>query len=346
MQLDKVKQLAIKIASKRLSKRSAKDYANAYAMLDDSDLTPQEYVETCAHKSDPISKSRYYVLKGAYQHGLASRIAKNLDEIQALTRHDQTAADDQIAHLKRMVHRDCERLAEQKADYSRTRYRNNLDAAHAVPFDPKPRKGRRQYLGRLNRAYPDWQERIYATIAKQHRPLVATLAVTGCRPDEFSKGVQLKIAEDLLVATINGSKTNSGYGQEVRTMVFDPSTPMEKTLFSIVKQAGGAVELRPAASQRAIREAFRRAVTKSLGNTWADKVSQYSFRQQFAADLKRAKLDKERIALALGHCSDMTQGHYGLARQGQKGTRRGLRQVEGTQPVKTRTPKQTEPESP
>ena len=342
MQFEKVKQLALKIAAKRLSGRSAKDYANAFAMLDDSDLTPQEYSESCAHNSAPISKSRYYVLKGAYQHGLASRIAQHLDELQTLSRHDQTAANDQIAHLKRMVRRDCERLAEQKADYSRTRYRNNLDAAHAVPFEPKPRKGKRQYLGRLNRAFPDWQERIYTAIAKQHRPLVTTLAVTGCRPDEFRKGVQLRITEGLLIATINGSKTNTGYGQQVRTMIFEPTTPMEKTLFSQVDKAGGTVKLEPAASQRAIRDAFRRAVIKSLGKAWADKVSQYSFRQQFAADLKRARLDKELIALALGHCSDMTQGHYGLARQGQKGIRRGLRQVEGTQPVKSRTSKPTE----
>ena len=337
MQYEKVKQLAIKIASKRLSGRSARDYVNAFDMLDDSDLTPQEYTETRALHSSPISKGRYYVLKGAYQHGLASRIAKNLDEIQALTQHAQTAAEDQIDHLKMIVLRDCEKLAEQKPDYSRTRYRNSLKAAHEVPFDPKPRKGKRQYIGRLNRAYPDWQERIYAAIAKQHRPLAATLAVTGCRPDEFSKGVELRVAEGRLVATIDGSKTNSGYGQAIRTMVFKPSTTMEKTLFTIVEQAGGAVKLHPVASERAIREAFRRAVTKSLGKTWADKVSQYSYRQQFAADLKRAKLDKKLIALALGHCSDMTQGHYGLARQGQKGTRRGIRQVEGTQPVKSRS---------
>ncbi|RWU06690.1 hypothetical protein DWB63_02700 [Pseudodesulfovibrio sp. S3] len=342
MQHEKVKQLAIKIASKRLSGRSAKDYANAYAMLDDSDLTPQVYAENCAHKSAPISKSRYYVLKGAYQHGLASRITTHLEEIQALQRHDQTAADDQIGHLKQIVHRDCEKLVEQKADYSRTRYRNNLDAAHDVPFNPKPRKGKRQHLGRPNRAYPDWQERIYAAIAKQHRPLVATLAVTGCRPDEFSEGVQLWIVEGVLIATINGSKTNSGYGQKIRTMTFEPSTPMEQILFTIVEQAGGAIELRPAASQRAIREAFRRAVIKSLGKTWADKVSQYSLRQQFAADLKKARLDKELIALALGHCSDMTQGHYGLARQGQKNYRRGLKQAEGTQPVKSRASKPAE----
>lgn len=342
MQLENVKQLALKIASKRLSRRSAKDYANAFAMLDDSDLTPQEYSESCAQHSAPISKSRYYVLKGAYQHGLASRIAMNFEEIQTLSRHDQTAADDQVAHLKEIVRRDCEKLAEQKADYSRTRYRNNLDAAHEVPFDPKPRKGKRQHLGRLNRAYPDWQERIYTAIAKQHRPLVATLAVTGCRPDEFSKGVQFRIAEGLLISTINGSKTGSGYGQKVRTMEIEPSTPMEKVLFSIVEQAGGTVELWPTASQRAIREAFRRAVIKGLGKTWADKVSQYSFRQQFAADLKRARLDKELIALALGHCSDMTQGHYGIARQGQKGVRRGLRHVEGTQPVKSRAHRPTE----
>ena len=342
MQYEKVKQLAIKIASKRLSGQSARDYVNAFDMLDDSDLTPQEYTESRALNSSPISKGRYYVLKGAYQHGLASRIAKNLDEIQALTRHAQTAAEDQIDHLKRIVRRDYEKLAEQKPDYSRTRYRNSLQAAHEVPFDPKPRKGKRQYLGRLNRFYPDWQERIYATIAKQHRPLVATLAVTGCRPDEFSKGVQLRIAEGQLIVTINGSKTNSGYGQKVRTMTFEPSTPMEQILFAIVEQAGGTIQLRPAASLRAIREAFRRAVTKGLGKNWADKVSQYSFRQQFAADLKKGRLDKELVALALGHCSDMTQGHYGLARQGQKGTRRGLREVEGSQPVKSRASKLTE----
>jgi integrase len=342
MQHKKVKQLAINIASKRLSGRSAKDYANAFAMLDEVGLTPQEYAESCAQNSARISKSRYYVLKGAYQHGLASRIAKNLVELQELNRHDQTAADDQIAHLKHSVHRDCEKLAEQKADYSRTRYRNNLDAAHEVPFDPKPRKGKRQSLGRLNRAYPDWQERIYTAIAKQHRPLVATLAVTGCRPDEFSKEIQLRIAKGQLIAIINGSKTNSGYGQKIRTMIFRPSTPMEKTLFTITEQIGGTVELGPTASQRAIREAFRRAVIKSLGKAWADKVSQYSFRQQFAADLKKTRLDKQLIALALGHCSDMTQGHYGLARQGQKSYRRGLRQVEGTQPVKSRASKPVE----
>ncbi|WP_207262957.1 hypothetical protein [Desulfovibrio sp. Huiquan2017] len=342
MQHKKFQQLAVKIASKQLSERSARDYANAFDMLEDSDLTPQEYAEIRAHNSNPISKSRYYVLKGAYQHGLASRIAKHLEEIHALIRHDQTAADDQAAHLKRIVRRDCERLAEQKADYSRTRYRNNLEAAHDVPFDPKPHKGKRQYLGRLNRTYPDWQERIYATIAKQHRPLVATLAVTGCRPDEFSKGVQVRVAGDQIIITVHGSKTNTGYGQNTRIMTIESSTAMEKILFTIVKQSGGAIELRPAASERALRESFRRAVIKSLGKDWADKVSQYSFRQQLAADLKKARLSKELIALALGHCSDTTQGHYGMARQGQKGVRRGLRHVEGAQPVKSRDHRPTE----
>ena len=77
---------------------------------------------------------------------------------------------------------------------------------------------------------------------------------------------------------------------------------------------------------REVRVPCAKSFSAGLGALWDRirgrrrvRVSAYSWRHQFSADLKRCGFASGEIAMALGHASDVTQRHYGAALQS-KGT--------------------------
>jgi integrase len=295
-----------------------------------------------------LSKRRYYALKAGYQYGLAEQIIQRSEDVKTLRKVASEGALEQADHLESMILENARLLEDQAPDYERQRNRDDRHSAHPkVHVNTRPRKSKRQYLGWLNRVFPDWQMRLFKAMPRQHRLLILILAVSGCRPAELypgreigkelvSDGVHLNTCDEKLVLTFFGAKTGQGYGQMKRELVISPVTTMELGLYRLAEKSGGALRCEPKASDRAVRGAVERAVIKALGKRWKGRVSMSTFRHQFAADLKGAGGSKEQIALAMGHCSDRTQGHYGLASQRQKGNKRGLVQATGSQPVKRR----------
>ncbi|WP_163808011.1 site-specific integrase [Pseudodesulfovibrio sp. JC047] len=347
MDLKQAAKMARKIVDRSLKESTRKGYLRSFHQLDDRGLTPQAYANEKS-SAKPLSKRRYYALKAGYQYGLAEQIIQRFENVKALRRIADEGALEQAEHLESMILDSARLLEDQAPDYGRQRKREGRPSAHPkVQVDKKSRKGKRQYLGRLNKAIPDWQMELFRAVPRQHRLLILVLAASGCRPAELypgrevgkglvSDGVHLIIHDKKLVLTFYGAKTGQGYGQMKRELVICPVSTMEHGLYRLVEKAGGALCCEPAASDRAVRGAVELAVIKALGKRWKGKVSMASFRHQFSADLKGAGVSKEQIAIAMGHCSDRTQGNYGLASQRRKGSRRGLVQVTGSQPVKRR----------
>ena len=344
MNLKQAERMAREIVGRDIKSETRKGYSRSFHQLDDLGLTPQEYA-SAAVGVKPLSKGRYYALKTAFQYGLAEQIVSRLDEFHVLRRADDDGASDQVEHLESMILRDARSLEAQAPDYDRQRRRDGLPAAHQeVQVNRKPKGGKRPYLGSLNRAFPDWQERVFNALPEKHRMLLAVVAASGCRPREVRAGVGVEVDGGQLVLTINGAKTGAGYGQRIRVMRFEPKSVFEKLLYKAAMKK--RLLVKPVASERGVRKAVEGAVLRALGKRWVGKVSLASFRHQFAADLKGAGVSKVEIALAMGHCSDRTQGYYGLASQKRKGRSRGLVQATGSQPVKRRTPKLSSNESP
>lgn len=348
MNLKQAEILARKIVGRSLKAGTRKGYLRSFRQLDDRGLTPQEYANEIS-SSDLLSKRRYYGLKAGYQYGLADQIVGRLDEVRALRRIADDGALEQAEHLESMILDSARLLVGQAPDYERQRKRDDRPSAHPkVQVNKNPRKSKRQYLGKLNKAIPDWQMKLFKALPQKHRLLILVLAVSGCRSAELypgreiskelvSDGVHLNTCDENLVLTFYGAKTGQGYGQMKRELMISPASIMELGLYRLVEKSGGTLRFEPQASDRAVRGAVERAVVKALGKRWKGKVSMSTFRHQFSADLKGAGVSKEQIALAMGHCSDRTQGYYGLASQKQKGSRRGLVQATGAQPVKQRT---------
>lgn len=320
------------------------DYNRAYRLLEkEGNLTPQQFVDHRALQGKPITKSRYYTVKAGYQYVLAQRITAQLREGKALRESGEDAA---AVEAFASVITDAEKLAAQEPDYGKSRYRNNEPPAHKMPFHQdrgengkvslkkgKGNNSKRTPLGPLNKAHPDWAEKMFeASSPTHHRTAIALLHTTGCRLKELENGLTLSDKDGQLEIKIVGAKTGQGYGQEERILSFEPKNLFERTVYEAVKgQQNLTWKLKT--TQRAFHKAYTKAVRVALGTRWAGKVSPYSHRHQFSADLKAAGLEPEAIALALGHSSTQTQHHYGMAKQGSAGGR-GLEHVQGTQKVK------------
>jgi integrase len=324
------------------SKRTMADYRRAQRFLDEQGMTPQQYRDVCAYvDKQPISKSRYRMLKSAYQLELAERVSSAVRSAKTL--HEQGEHDAASASQAEALEIG-RQLAKQKPDYAHRRFRDGRGPAHPEPkTDHTPEKhGKRQYLGKLNKAEPEWRVKIYNEMPETHAIPMALLNMTGCRPDELERPIRLEDRNGLLAVTINGAKVTKYSGQKERTMVFDPEQDQwAKGLLASVqstRQGRGKVVTWPGlkVTQRALHKSHARAVIRALGAKWEGHASLYSYRHAMSADLKAAGHSRVEIAMALGHASDRSQVFYGLANQASGGGGRGLKEVTATREVKTR----------
>lgn len=151
------------------------------------------------------------------------------------------------------------------------------------------------------------------------------LALTGCRSAEIGKGVQISIDHnDLIECKINGVKVSKNKGHEERTIVFDPDANifaeiLKAVLVDHLKVKSKTFYLPGGSSFDAVRifgDRIRYAAQKHLG---LKGVSAYSFRHQFASDLRMSGFDQIDMAMALGHKTTRMRKHYGLQMYGKGG---------------------------
>ena len=277
-----------RVLSRPRSESSLARYDQKYRLLTEADQDPIAYCE-----ERKLGRRTFYVLKAAYQHGLAK------DALEAIREGDRAKAD--------QLHK---RLVASSPDYGKRRFLDGRSRSLAPAWDRGTRRPARRGLTALP---GNWREMVQNTIPEKYQDVGLVSALTGCRPDEIQQGATVKAGKDSVSITLHGSKTGQGYGQDLRSLTFNLDTPLAKQLHARVQ---GSPELYVQAPAGAWSKAFRVASQKGLGLNRGP----YMYRQQVAADLKvDFEGDKQTIALAMGHSSERSQSEYGTKNQARGG---------------------------
>jgi integrase len=180
---------------------------------------------------------------------------------------------------------------------------NELAYAEGV-FSGKnhPRNGKKASIQKLP---DDWQDQMCSIMSK-HRYLnaVRILACTGCRPSEIEKGVLVHHKQDGIYFEIKGAKVDKVRGQDWRQIIL----PKDHQIASKINDGMYS------AQKKSISEIITRKGVK-LG---FEGISAYSFRHQFASDLKASGISEKNIAMAMGHQAEVTQETYGNSGKGKQ----------------------------
>jgi integrase len=154
----------------------------------------------------------------------------------------------------------------------------------------------------------------------------------GARPNEIELGVLVERhwtdAGEMICVLIRGAKVTDRSGQPERVLWIRATSPEGLALLSAIPKGEMSTKVQRRAKR--INLDWSQRIRPRIGG----KLSAYSLRHQFAANLKAARLDAVEIAEALGHLSVKSQQRYGSFSQGQAGGV-GLIKAEATREVRT-----------
>jgi integrase len=184
--------------------------------------------------------------------------------------------------------------------------------AWQAPSEGVRRTGKRAGLGSLPQT---WRETLFDRFrGGRYEAAIAVLWLSGVRPTELVRGVEVGQSAGKIVLRVHGAKISDVRGQPVRVMVYEcGSVPAASLIASLAAAPQGRVVVRVDNARRlcdAVRAASRRAWPKS---TYV--VTPYSYRHQVSSNLKHAGWPRRAIAAALGHLSAESQGAYGMSGQ-------------------------------
>ncbi len=180
-----------------------------------------------------------------------------------------------------------------------------LAAGSTCPIIAKAKVGKRKSL----RGLPlDWREKLVAEAPSTScREWMLLMAVAGVRPEEIAKGIEVKSISGGVQLKIKGAKIDRGHGQPERVIaVHGP--------LALLLAANGERTIK-SPSANSVSVAAGRLGRKVFGERRSNPVSAYSFRHQFASDLKASGLDGETVSAILGHAVDDTKKQYGTSKQ-------------------------------
>lgn len=179
--------------------------------------------------------------------------------------------------------------------------------------EPAKRHSKRQDL----RGLPsDWREQmLYEFESSKYRTDFMIAAVTGCRPAELQKGIEIRTTSTSITFRIEGAKVKEQQGQpwrEIHYQINDDSNLIIRSLHSeIFNEFGEEALLAVTESKVNFTSAIRR-IGKKLWPRRNSEITPYSLRHQAASDFKRY-LCEEDVSIALGHTVDETKRLYGQA---------------------------------
>lgn len=267
----------------------------------------------------------WYTFRAAMQFFLVEEISiakRTLDEWLRVGRPGQEAPAILVQAAKRAMHL-LPRLANELAALPNglpeafrvgsSRQSTPPPANHVPGVVMKPKRRRRSKSASLKRLPPDWREQMAAKMSPGLRLQWLMQCVTGCRSEELKKGVTVTMRRDgRLQTSVNGAKTGKRAGQPTREMVILAMDGVARELAKFLQPE------KPVTSKfRAIDvDAYRKAVTRVgerlfLTKESAERVTPYSARNQFKADITKAGLSRQQIAQAMGHSTTRSAVYYG-----------------------------------
>jgi integrase len=296
----------------------------AHALIDSrSPATVAEY-ETIRNRLDGQHWHTY-----ATERCLTKRSAAVL---KSATRFNK--ARDILGHLRIM--NQAQKIGDKNTTRSHRQHAETLIRLLEEPeptYQPPGPVKRRKFSKRssLSRLPENWRERVLDELKVLDLLPALVLALTGCRPCEYKKGILLERDGDDLRVTIQGGKVSelTGGGQAYRMLTFDGNDDMASTILVAVDIRGG---------KKVVRDdlgTWRKRFTRAAERAGVKGISPYSLRHQFSADQKSRGWNDDRLSQALGHASDRMRKHYGHSGQGRSGGG-GLRSVSASVPVRNK----------
>ncbi|MBH2035137.1 MAG: site-specific integrase [Pseudomonadales bacterium] len=161
----------------------------------------------------------------------------------------------------------------------------------------------------------NWRDQLLGAIPSKHQLHCAMMLLTGARPEELGKPIELRVLPDSsLEILIQGAKVsdNTDAGQTWRRLTLRGG--LAEQLRQAVVRKGGHITVAPKQGL-----GLQKAIAAAAQKLGFQSVSAYSLRHAFAADLKAQKADPDAISLALGHVSRASKSRYGSARNGRAG---------------------------
>lgn len=282
----------------KIADKTKMEYARKMTLLTDADQSPREY---CAERN--LSKLSYQVLRAAMKHFCCEALA------QAKEAGDDEAAAETISFVERMISGD------------EVNYEPIFDATKSRRAAEAGRLTKRKTL----RALPaDWRDLVYQQLQQsgsKYAVFAKLLHLTGARPSELKAGITVSTtATGDYTITISGSKLSLVHesGQAERTITYPAYSGPGHDLALILCDQQTALFALPA-STSSFQLTYKTAAIRALG-VKGKRISPYSARHQFAADLKASGHDQQAIARIMGHQSCLSQSKYGRVRLAKGGS--------------------------
>lgn len=159
--------------------------------------------------------------------------------------------------------------------------------------------------------------------------ILALSSLTGCRPEEIQKGIEITREDTLINICISGAKVGKDRGQDKRKITFmlDKYRDNEQMIYILD-------------SFRKLEKSYIYHCDKKDYNALRQYLylnhrglSLYTFRHRVASELKKEGLSELNIAAFLGHRTTKSQENYGYARSAKKGL--SVANVECTSAIKS-----------
>lgn len=166
----------------------------------------------------------------------------------------------------------------------------------------------------------DWQQVLCEALPDDRRLPWLIQCVTGCRPAELKRGVQIVLRTDgSLEIHIRGAKVRERSGQPLRGMLFNVEDASTKALVGCLN-GRGRTQYELSGSVDAYRKSISHYCKKLFPNQKPNlQPSAYSARHQFKGVMAHAGRGREVVAKSLGHATTKSATYYGgsVARSGQ-----------------------------
>lgn len=305
---------------------SKKQYYAIVDRLNELDKTPVSHCTT---------KNTFYLYRAAWSYVYSTRIYNNLKLSDAIK------SIDELIYISKEIKQDLDKLKLFPPDCNFENikkaecrlYRSEWqDVKNLAP----PSKSKKFQTNKLP---SDWQDKIFQKALRQNSKYldaIATLSLSGCRPAELENGIGLQLQEDQSIKVIIRSKKTYGgkYGQQLRTFSINSKSVEYVYLINRLQLNGGDLYVSIDKSKN-LSEAVRKLSTAVFPMIQL-KISPYNYRHAFSANLKGVHIDREGVALSLGHCSDSSQRFYASGKKGRGGFE--IKEIQGTNLVKITGP--------
>lgn len=290
-----------------VAKPSEKTIAD-YAKIARSRLNLSE--EGAGRLMDGVSRQSWVKIRSALLHATEHAIRENRRICDVAQRALKAARTPQEASE-----------ALQTASEAAVRANRAVKAFAAVRVSERPTE-RSQPKASKRRSLPplakgEWRQAVYDRATPAMQAAIAVLWA-GARPAEVELGIELEktVTEsgEAVMVRIRGAKLTEKSGQEVREIVVSGQSDLGRALLNHAGSMGDpCIVKRPAA--RLNKDFSKLRAARKIPK----RISPYSLRHAFCADLKGDRMDPSDIAKAMGHASARSQGHYGTVHQGRGG---------------------------